>query len=233
MVDLDHMADPNHVAIFPPAARSATPPSLTPPIQPKRKPWLVGLVVALLGLGAFGTAIRLLPAQPGAGGSTLSPSAGSGALGAGPGVGLLASAPAVGQGGGVVGPTLPIAVPVESTLGARSTISADPGGVVAPLKASYVAAAGLTSQTVTVTVANPARVDQSWYSAVMRLEGVTLVVSTADPNVTYKTVGRSHCFFAKPSIAVVHGGKSVSFTVTVSGLLERTAEVAIDQPECP
>ena len=81
-------------------------------------------------------------------------------------------------------------------------------------------------------VTNPAKVDQSWNNVALGIQGVTLIVTTPDPNVNYKQVGWTHCFFAGSRVATVAGGESVTFTANVVGLLGRTASIGLDVPAC-
>jgi hypothetical protein len=121
---------------------------------------------------------------------------------------------------------------------APGTTEAGPGptaGQTAPMTVmTAVADKGLLGFTVTVTVNNPAPVDQTWTNvAITFTDGVSLLVTTVDGSVSYQAVLGLACFRPTSAVRTVPAGASITFTFSVLNLLSGgTVSAALDQTAC-
>jgi hypothetical protein len=193
-----------------------------------RQRWIS--ILAAVALAVVGAIVVLAwpdgdesPATPNAAESadgTLGAAPGAATTGTAPSRAATASPGASGEGA---------AASASASPGLSATTGAGPTDHSGSFEVSSRITRGLLGTSVDITVRNAGAAAAVWHSVTLKTTGSG--VSTSDSSVSYSRQGGEDCFV--PSNGNLAAGASITFTVSVSGLLPDVTKTLLDTPPCP
>jgi hypothetical protein len=192
-----------------------------------RQRWIS--ILAAVALAVVGAIVVL--AWPDGGESPANPNAAEsadGTLGTAPGAAATGTAPSratASPGASGAG----AAASAGASPGLSATEGAGPTDQSGSFEVSSRITRGLLGTSVAITVRNAGAAAAVWHSVTLKTTGSG--VSTSESSVSYSRQGGEDCFV--PSNGNLDAGASITFTVSVSGLLPDVTKTLLDTPPCP
>lgn len=120
-------------------------------------------------------------------------------------------------------------VTVPGTVTTATAVTTVPGAADASLTVEARSGMG----TIEITIRNVGGGPTLWHSVTLRLTGVNLGVSSADPDITVTPVPGGYCAVPTAGSAPLAASATTDFTLNVLGLLSGVQSVGIDEAPCP